>query len=82
MASTVNAIAANGKPTIAVPIVMSQVDAAQYLGIGVKKLRKLIREGKIRAKLLDGFVKVSTQSCVEFLDALPDYRTGKGLRNH
>jgi hypothetical protein len=31
--------------------------------------------------MLDGLIKVSAQSCREFLDNLPPYKKAKGLRN-
>jgi excisionase family DNA binding protein len=63
------------------PISMSVTDAAKFLGVGVRKMRELIRAKKIKAHMLDGFVKVRADSRRDFLDALPAYKKQKGLRN-
>ena len=63
------------------PIAMSVTDAAKFIGIGDRKMRELIRSKRIEARMLDGLIKVSAQSCREFLDNLPPYKKAKGLRN-
>jgi len=45
------------------PIAMSVTDAAKFLGVGIRKMRELIRSKKIKARMLDGLIKVEAQSC-------------------
>jgi hypothetical protein len=45
-------------------------------------MRELIRAKKIKAHMLpNGLIRVTTQSCAEFLESLPPYKKAKGLRN-
>ena len=44
-------------------------------------MRELIGSKKIKAHMLDGLIKVRAKSCREFLEALPEYKKAKGLRN-
>jgi excisionase family DNA binding protein len=63
------------------PLAMSVTDAAKFLGVGIRKMRELVRAKKIKAHMLDGLIKVRAESCRDFLDSLPEYKKAKGLRN-
>jgi excisionase family DNA binding protein len=64
------------------PIALSVTQAAKYISIGVRQMRELIRAKKIKAHMLpNGLIRVTTQSCAEFLESLPPYKKAKGLRN-
>jgi len=52
---------------------LSPRQAAQRIGIGKTKLLALIHAGRIKAKNLDGRIRVSVQSLDEFVADLPDY---------
>jgi excisionase family DNA binding protein len=54
-------------------LTMSPRQAAAFLGIGKTKLIELVRTGRIKAKSLDGRIRVSTDSLAEFHAGLPDY---------
>ena len=64
------------------PIALSVRDAADYLSIGIRQCRELIRTKKLKAHMLpNGLIRVTTQSCADFLESLPPYKKAKGLRN-
>ena len=54
-------------------LTLSPRQAAAFLGIGKTKLIDLVHTGRIQAKSLDGRIRVSTESVVAFLTALPAY---------
>ena len=55
------------------PVLQSARQAAEYLGVGRTKLLALIRAGRIKAKVLDGRIEVTTHSLDQFAEGLPDY---------
>jgi len=54
------------------PLTLSTRQAAAFLGVGRNKLLRLPQTKRIRAKDLDGRLRLTTESLREFLDALPD----------
>ena len=54
-------------------LTLSPRQAATFLGIGKTKLIELVRAGRIKAKSLDGRIRVSTESLAAFHASLPDY---------
>ncbi len=55
------------------PLLQSARQAADYLGVGRTKLLALLKAGRIKAKVLDGRIEVTTQSLEAFAEGLPDY---------
>ena len=54
-------------------LTLSPRQAAALLGIGKTKLIALVHAGRIKAKSLDGRIRVSTNSLAAFHASLPDY---------
>jgi excisionase family DNA binding protein len=55
------------------PLLQSARQAAEYLGVGRTKLLALLKAGRIKAKVLDGRIEVTTQSLDQFAAGLSDY---------
>lgn len=62
------------------PQTLSPTKAAAYLGIGKTKTLALLRAKRLKAKLLDGRIRITTASCDAFLANLPDYKVGKPVQ--
>lgn len=54
-------------------LTLSPRQAAAFLGFGKTKLLALVHTGRIKAKSLDGRIRVSTDSLAAFHASLPDY---------
>ncbi len=60
------------------PLTLTPRQAAQYLGLGKTKMLELIRSKRIAVYMLDGRIRVSTETCKAFLATLPTrYVKGK-----
>lgn len=67
-------------PSIAIrPRVLSQLDAAKYIGVGRTKIIELVAAGEVEAKRI-GCTKVVVfvDSLDAYLDRLPDARSNHG----
>ena len=51
---------------------VSAAGAARLLGFGKQLTLKLIRDGRLPAKQLDGRIRVRVIDCEKFVEALPD----------
>ena len=54
------------------PLTVTPAEGAKYLGIGTTKMWKLLRSGRIKAKVLDGRYRITIAELNAFHDALPD----------
>jgi len=56
---------------------LSPSQAAATLGVGRTKLLQLVRDGRIRCRMLDGRIRIPIEAIQEFRDALPAYEKGQ-----
>ena len=60
------------------PLFYSVTDAAKLLGIGRTKMLALIRTGRVKARTLDGRLKIPTEAIGAFIEAeMPESTAGK-----
>jgi hypothetical protein len=61
--------------TIPVPVLLTAQKAADFIGFERSTLRKLLKAGKIKARLDNGRRYFVTASLVEYIESLPDANT-------
>jgi excisionase family DNA binding protein len=68
-------------PPVLSPIsLLTPTEAAAILAVGRTKLLSLVRDGRVRCRMLDGRIRIPIEALQEFRDSLPQgYVPGKAV---